>query len=161
MPGCGKSSIARALKARGVPTIDVDEGLCAWTHKETGTQVAWSPGSSEAWYAVHGWVCDVDALEKQVRENNTIVVVGLSSNQDEYLKFFDKTFVLHCRPETFIERINKRTDNDYGKHEAEQQRMLRWQKTFEEEMATRGALVLDAERPLEEIVTEVYSYLNL
>lgn len=158
--GSGKSSIARALRAKGITSIDVDEGLCHWENRHTGDTALWSPGGSEEWYSAHGWVCDADALAKHVQANKNIVVVGLSSNQDDYLKLFDKVFVLHCRPETFIDRINARTDNDYGKHEAEQQRMLGWQKTFEKEMKEKGAIMLDAERPLEEVVAEVYSYLD-
>ncbi len=153
--GSGKSSIVRALTARGVQAIDMDQGLCRWENRHTGGMAGWEPGRDEAWYASHGWMCDVPELGKILEENGDIVVVGISSNQEEYLARFDKVFVLHCAPETVIARLNARTDSDYGKHPAEQARLLAWQKSFEAEMVGKGALPLDAERPLEEVVDDI------
>lgn len=158
--GTGKSSIARALSARGVAAVDMDNGLCHWENRETGGMAGWEPGRSEEWYASHGWMCDTPALGSILDTSGDVVVVGISSNQEEYLARFDKVFVLHCAPETVIARLNARTDSDYGKHPAEQARLLAWQKSFEAEMVAKGALPLDADRPLEEVVADIEEALN-
>lgn len=153
--GSGKSSIVRALSAEGIAAVDMDLGLCHWENRETGGMAGWEPGRSEEWYASHGWMCDTPELENILDTNENIVVVGLSSNQEEYLARFDKVFILHCSPETVIARLNARTDSDYGKHPAEQARLLAWQKTFEAEMVAKGAIPLDADRPLAEVVADI------
>ncbi len=157
--GTGKSSIARELNARGVPAIDMDD-LCHWQHKPTGERTGWEPGKDDEWYEKHGWICSIESLQEFLTANDNAVALGLSSNQDEYLPFFDKVLILRSKPEVITERINKRTDNDYGKHPAEQGRILNWHKTFEKEMVDKGAIPLDADRELGEVVDEIVAHLG-
>ncbi len=112
---------------------------------------------SDEWYAVHGWRCDVEKLKQLLSEHNDIVVVGAAANQEEYLSLFDKIYFLQSTPETIIARINARTDNDFGKHPTEQVKLLDWQKTYAKEMEDKGAIELDAGRPLKEIVENISS----
>lgn len=137
----------------------MDQGLCHWENRETGGMAGWEPGRSEEWYASHGWMCNVPELGTLLKGHDTIVVVGISSNQEEYLKLFDKVFVLHSRPETIIKRLNERTDSVYGKHPAEQKRLLAWQKSFEAEMVQKGAVPLDGERPIGEVAADIIAAL--
>jgi thymidylate kinase len=120
----------------------------------------WEPGRSHEWYETHGWMCDIPQLETLLKENEHVVAAGLSSNQEEYIKLFDTVFVLHASPETVLSRIEARTDNPYGKHPAEQERLLGWHKSFEAEMVGKGAIPLDAERPLEEVVADIAARLK-
>jgi len=154
--GTGKTSIARELAARGIPTLDMDT-MCHRAHRETGEKVGWEPGKPEEWYAAHGWVCNVGGLEEFLSLHDTAVAVGLSSDQDEYLKLFDKVFVLYSHPEVIIERLNARKDNEYGKHPREQERLLKWHRAFEQEMETKGAIPINTERPLSETVEDILS----
>lgn len=112
---------------------------------------------SDEWYAVHGWRCDVEKLKQLLSEHNDVVVVGAAVNQEEYLPLFDKMYFLQGTPETIVARINARTDNDFGKHPTEQAKLLHWQKTYAKEMKHKGAIELDAGRPLEEIVESISS----
>jgi dephospho-CoA kinase len=158
--GSGKSSIVRALTARGVRAIDLDEGYCHWKHRASGEQVGWEPGSSDEWYDAHGWICSIDDLTEALEGSADVVVVGLSSNQEEYLPLFDKIIILHSEPETIVARINARTDNEYGKHPKEQQRLLNWRETYEKEMVAKGAILLDGERHIDEVVEDVLKFLT-
>lgn len=155
--GTGKSSVARALAEKGIRTIDIDDNLSQWINKNTGQSAEWQPGMSNEWYAVHGWRCDVAKLKQLLSENEDIVVVGAAVNQEEYLPLFDKIYFLHGTFETIVARINARTDNDFGKHPMEQTLLLGWQQTYAKEMESRGAIQLDAEKPLEEIVKIISS----
>jgi dephospho-CoA kinase len=105
-------------------------------------------------------MCDIPELKTLLSGSEDIVVAGLSSNQEEYLPLFDKVLVLHARPETLVARLISRTDNDYGKHPLEQQRLLNWHKSFEEEMVGRGAIPLDAEQSVEAMTEEVLKHLK-
>ena len=60
-----------------------------------------------------------------------IFVLGVISNQEDLAGLFDKTLLLQCEPEVFIERLNTRTNNDFGKYKDVQDHMLTWYKDFE------------------------------
>ena len=153
--GTGKSSIIKSLVSKGVNAIDIDDELCHWENKNTGERGDWKPDSSDEWHEAHVWLCDIEKLKEKLAEQKNVVVAGVASNQDDYLKLFDKVFVLHCSPKTAVSRIEARTDNEFGKHPAEQQRILSWQKDFEQEMIQKGAIPLDVGRPLENVVTDI------
>lgn len=146
--------MARALVAKGVAAIDMDE-LSHWENKQTAERVGWEPGSSDEWHEAHRWVVDIDQLKHELSRADDVVVAGHASNEDEYLKLFDKTFVLVCRPETIVQRIEQRTDNDFGKHPMEQQKILEWHKSFDSFIEAKGAVRLDGERPVGEIAEEI------
>ncbi len=157
--GTGKTSIARALMAQGVNAIDLDE-ISHWENKETGEVVTQERGASDEWNDAHSWLCDIPKLKEIISRTPDAVAVGHASNQDEYLPLFDKVFVLNGSPETIMRRIDQRTDNDFGKHPEELKRVLEWQKGFTQWMTGKGAGVIDCERPLDEVVSEVTSHLH-
>lgn len=156
--GVGKSTISRILNEKGIPSIDVDhvEGLCHWRNKETQEKAEWYPGISNEWYQAHGWICDKERLIDLMSEHkDTVVVVGCTSNQNEFIDLFDKVFILHCTPETFIKRINERTDNIYGKHESDQKRLLNWYKKYEDLLLNQGAIPINTDGDLNVIVDKI------
>jgi dephospho-CoA kinase len=158
--GTGKSTLVRELTARGVNAIDLDEGFCHWRKREDGGRVLWEPGRDDAWYDAHGWICEIASLKDALEEQEDAVVVGLSSNQDQYWKLFDRVYVLTASAETIIHRLNTRVDNEYGKHPREQKRLLAWHKTFEKEMIEKGAFPLDGERPVEDVADDIVAALS-
>ncbi len=156
LSGTGKSSVAKAFAAKGIPTVDIDMmGLCHWENIYTKERVDWEPGSSQEWHLSHAWMCDVDRLKELVSQNENVVVVGCASNQGEHLGLFDKVFVLHAEPETMLARIHARTDNPFGKDPAEQWRIFHRQKEFEDEMGQKGAVLVDANQSLEKVVSAI------
>ncbi len=156
--GVGKSTISRMLNEKGIPSIDLDkiEGLCNRRNKITGEKALWQPGTENDWYEDHGWICEKDRLIELMNEHkDTVVVVGYTSNQDEFIGLFDEVFILHCKPETFISRLNSREDSIFGKHEAEQKRLLNWYKTYEEMLLKQGAIPINTEDELDVIVNKI------
>lgn len=128
--GSGKSSLARTLRDKGVLAIDIDDGFAQWVNKDTKLPAEWKAGIGDEWYSVHGWTCDVEKIKQLLLENKDIVVVGAAVNQDEYLPLFDKIYFLDVQPDVMITRMKQRTDNDFGKHIVEQNRVIVWQQKY-------------------------------
>jgi len=161
--GVGKSSVSELLNERGIFSIDIDavKGLCHWRNKKTFEKAHWYSGIGEEWLEAHDWICDTEKLIQLLdQDKDIIVVVGNSSNQQGYLDLFDKVFILRCSPETFTDRINNRTNNDYGKHEIEQKRILSWYKNFEDRLIKQGAIPINTEESLDIIVDRIVGYIK-
>lgn len=160
LSGTGKTSVVEALLKKGIRAIDIDYELGYWENKHTNERAQWQSGKDDAWHKEHAWLCDIENLKAKLSEAEDIVVAGSADNQSDYLMLFDKVFVLQCRPEIYLARIEARTTNDFGKLPPEQRRLLNWQRTFEDEMLAKGAILLDAERPLEQVVEDILSHLK-
>ena len=153
--GVGKTSIGKELQSRGYTVLDIDLydlGLCLWKDKNTGEKVR-RKGEGKEWLDSHEWVCDGEKLKKLIQESaqDVIFAVGITSNQHEYLDFFDNVLLLKCSEETFLNRIESRTDNTYGKEKSEREQILRFYKKFEENLIKNNAIVIDAEKSVSEI----------
>ena len=156
--GVGKSSVSEVLNQKGIFSFDIDsvEGLCHWINKETFEKSDWHSGLGNEWHEAHEWICDKKKLIHLMnQQKDIVVVVGCASNQDEYLGLFNKVFLLHCIPETFVKRIDDRTNNDFGKHGIEKARILNWYKDFESKLIKQGAIPINTEEPLELVVEKI------
>jgi len=91
---------------------------------------------------------------------NVVVVVGLPSNRNEMLGLFDKVFLLHCKEETFLKRIDERASHDFGKHILDKQNILSWYKNFEEKMLGKGAIAINTEGSLDKVVEKVVKHIT-
>ena len=83
------------------------------------------------------------------------MIAGITSNQNEFLELFDKIFLLHCSPGTFIARLDTRENNEFAKEKSEQEHLLSWYKEFEEEMLKKGAVPINTERSITDIADEI------
>lgn len=158
--GTGKSSVALKLKEKGISVIDIDEvkGLCHWVHESTKEIHDWYSGIGSDFLDLHDYICDQEKLIKLINECKDIVVVfGLAGNQSEFLNLFDKVFLFHCDEKIFLERIRTRTNHDFGKHESEKKMILGWYRDLEKEMLEEGAIPINTDRPLVDVVDEVMS----
>ncbi len=116
--GTGKTTIAKELKKRGFYTVSIDEvdGLCSWIHQETGE----NDGGKEAEMSLefvdkHDWICDTEYLNNLLdKDVDSAFVLGMATNQDDFLHIFNKILFLQCSPETFCKRIENRTDKRNG-----------------------------------------------
>lgn len=162
--GTGKTTVARELEKRGFYAISIDEveGLCSWIHQETGQ----NDGGKETemtldFVDTHDWICDVEYLKELLnKERDVAFVLGMATNQDDFLHIFDKVLLLECSPETFCKRIEGRADNDFGKDKEVQQQILDRYKYYAEKMLSKGAISIDTDRPIDEVVDEVVRQAN-
>lgn len=156
--GTGKTTIAEELKKRGYHAISIDEtaGLCSWRNRETNEKFVGNATLNKEFIDTHKWICDIDLLKKYMQTNTEIVfVLGMSSNRDEIAGLFDKVLLLQCKPETFLHRLNTRTNNSHGRDESIQNHMLEWYEAFENKMLKNGAISINTDRPINEVVDEV------
>ncbi|MBI3335917.1 MAG: AAA family ATPase, partial [Candidatus Portnoybacteria bacterium] len=129
--GTGKSTLAKELNRLGIFAIDMDtvEGLCHWRNKKTGERTYYYSGIGRDWIEAHEWLCDIEKLKKLLKKDGLVAVLGLASNQDEYLNLFDKVFLLHCGEKTFLHRLNTRKGKDeFARDPSEQEHILSWYK---------------------------------
>jgi len=159
--GVGKSSVLEKLSDKDVFTIDADfvDGLTRWINKDTGEMSEWNPGMTNDWYRKHKYICDKEKLINLINSNSKdfVAVAGLFNNRNELWDLFDKVFLLQCKEETFLKRIKERTSHDFGKNILEQENILSWYQNFEREVLEEGAISINADRPLMEVVDEIYS----
>ncbi|MEK7140507.1 MAG: hypothetical protein AAB815_01855 [Patescibacteria group bacterium] len=108
------------------------------------------------WYKNHKYICDKERLVSLMNKHKGVIfVAGLPSNRRELLDLFDKVFLLQCREETFLKRLIERTSHDFGKHILEQKNLLSWYKDFVTDMLERGAISINTDRPLSEVVDDI------
>jgi len=159
--GTGKSAIAEELNKKGIYTIDIDSDefkLCYWKNKETKEAVYFEYGMGKDWMEAHGWYCDIEKLKKLLDvPKDIIVVVSITTNQNDYLNLFDKVFLLQCREEIFLERINIRTGNDFGKHPLEKEHILDFYRDFEKDLIEKGVIPINAEDSLDVVANNIIS----
>jgi shikimate kinase len=142
MSGTGKSTLIRALAARGYKAVDTDsDEWSEWTQADDGPDWIWREERIERLLATE----DVEAL----------FVSGCKTNQGKFYPRFDHVVLLSAPAPLIVERLAARTDNPYGKHPDELARVL-WHLETVEPLLRRGAsLEIDTRAPLEEVVERV------
>ena len=161
--GTGKSTVCRALAAKGYTTIGLDEmpGLSCWIHKQTREKLDKKADFSEEFLATYEWVCDMASLKELVAKKEGLVfIAGNVENVLECITFAGKSFVLICSPETFLKRINGREDNEYGKDEDARNFLLSYYQSDNKKCLEAGAIAVDAELPLEQVVENILDKCN-
>ncbi len=158
--GTGKSTVLKAIAAKGHQTIGLDElpGLSCWVHKETKEKLDKKADFSEEFLKTYEWVCDMDFLKMLVEgKEGKVFIAGNVENVLECIDYADKSFILICLPETFLKRIDEREGNDYGKDEDAKNFLLSYYQSDNQKCLEAGAMLIDAERPLDEVVEIILS----
>ncbi|MBU4124513.1 MAG: hypothetical protein KKI14_03560, partial [Nanoarchaeota archaeon] len=68
---------------------------------------------------------------------------------------FDKVFLLKANRKNTCERLTKRTSNDFGRTAEVQKWIFTWKKWWEDKMIKRGAIVINANRDIKEITSNI------
>lgn len=154
--GTGKSTLALALQAQGLPALDSDEvpDLSSWQDLETGktVQVDYSKPID---FDKLDWVWSPAVLERVLAEHEELFFCGNAANLWDFVDTFDVFFVFTIDTQTQRERLMSRTNNVYGKEPSVLAYTLAAQKQFEDRAINAGAVELDATLPTESIVRQV------
>lgn len=156
--GTGKTTIYEELIKRNYYAISLDEtdDLCYWVNRETKERIHGYFELNRDFTSQHQWICDIEYLKKLINLDKELVfVLGSASNQDQFINLFNKVILLQCKPMVFIERLNTRTNNDFGKHKTVQDHLLTWYKNFENKLIEGGAISINTDKQIGEVVDEV------
>lgn len=160
--GAGKSTIAHELAKKGVVTIDIDHvpGLCGWVHNETEEKVITDNPDTE-FMDSHDYKCDMNILKDMMKQDDKpVVVFGCVGDNHDFLPLFDEVLLMKCSPATTIQRLQTRNTNPFGTDIGVQKRILEWKKIFDEMMVDAGAVIIDAEQPIDAVTDDVMNYLR-
>jgi dephospho-CoA kinase len=142
MSGTGKSSALAELEKRGYRVIDTDSR-------------EWSEWTGEEWL----WREDRMA-ELLAQDGGTLFVSGCMSNQGKFYDRFDAVVLLSAPAEVILERVDRRTTNDYGKTSRERELILTHLETVEPLLRATATHELDASRPLAEVVDDLVAIVS-
>lgn len=156
--GTGKSTVCHGLEAIGVTAIDTDwDGFNHWVHNVTGEPVADPPYPTPAdWLDTHAWHIRPE-LVRALRDDSPGVtfLFGAVANENEVWDLFDRVGCLVADDETIRQRLTTRTTNAFGKHPADLDRVLEWNREHESSYRRVGATIIDGTRPVDEVVDDV------
>lgn len=158
--GTGKSTIVKNLNERGVFSLDLHDipNLFFWQDKETGEKVEYTPVDSKEWFETVDRLCDIPILKEILSQYEDVVVAGTTSgsNQEEFLSLFDKTILLQADPQILVHRMQTRINKSgYGKTKAEQDDNIEWQREFDLNILSYGAIPVNTEGEPNDVVDKI------
>ncbi len=157
--GSGKSAVCNELKKLGYKAYGIEDidGLFTMVDKTTGKIVYDHDNEDLESVKQHDWICDKNKLQRLVCNNPKGIVFycGIASNLDDLLPLFDKIFLLKVSPKILRERLGTRKSKDFGRTSEVQKWMLSWKKWWEDHMHEKGAIIINANRDLQEIATDI------
>ncbi len=133
MSGTGKSTLLAGLAAHGYATLDTDDD--GWT-------------LADARWDLPRMIAHLDAHE-------TIAVSGTVENQGELAHWFDHVVLLSAPLPVILERVARRTNNPYGRSEADRAEIAEYVLTVEPLLRRMATVELDATQPIESILAAV------
>lgn len=155
-PGSGKSTLTRELVRRGVRAIDTDlaDGLAAWMRPD-GTVVgdASLPVTPDLLqHHLWGWsAARVAAIAGELGPRG--VLLGIAMNQWDHVHLFETLVLLELDPGTQRERVAER-------HPLVRQQIDAGLPVLQAQMIERGAVRIDAARPLEQVADDLMEVLD-
>lgn len=159
--GAGKSTVCGELQARGFAAFDSDEGgLSLWHDNDTGTAFFKKLTTAERtpeFNARHTWKLMRPRVEElaALARTQPVFLCGSAANDIEVWDLIDIPVALVLDEETLRRRILTRTTNDFGKSDHEWASILRWQRGAQENYRRIGHVLVDATRPLDEVVEAI------
>ncbi|WP_109420724.1 AAA family ATPase [Mycobacteroides franklinii] len=133
MSGAGKSMLLQELARRGLRTVDTDYD--GWTL---------SDGS---------W--DAPRMAALLDEHSDVVVSGAVDNQVDFYDRFGDVVLLSVPLGVAIARVGSRTDNPYGRTEAERNEIAQNTREIEPLLRESATLELDGRLPVSELADRV------
>ena len=138
MSGTGKSSVIRALRARGFRAVDTDDGWCEPL-----------PDGRQRWRE--------DAIGQllDTEDGDVLFVAGCEENQVRFHPRFDLIILLSAPAGVLAERLASRTANSFGKAPGELARVLDDLQAVEPLLRKVATHEIRTTRPLADVVTEI------
>ena len=159
--GSGKTTIASELNRLGYDARNMDaiDGLCSWVNLSTGEpDPNFMRDSADSWVDKYDWLWDEERLKGLLRETSDTFFCGSSGNQAKFYPLFGRVILLEMDDKLIKERVLKNErDHSYGRMPGEMEAILGYYEDFQNKAKAFGAKVVDASRPVNEIINIVLS----
>lgn len=150
MSGTGKSTLLAELGRRGHRVVDTDDG--GWI---ADTPLPGGHGSEPLWREDR-----IDALLAEHSEG-ALFVAGCVLNQGKFYPRFDAIVLLSAPLDVILERVSSRETNNFGKLDAERQRIVHDVATVEPLLRAGATREIDTRAPLAAVADELESIAHL
>jgi hypothetical protein len=163
LSGTGKSAVLSELRARGYHARGVDEdGFAEWINNGSGLVDRMPEHDPDfdfhEWYRSHHWVLSARRIEQlsrvAARVGQPVFLCGVADRDDAVWHLFDKVVALVADLPTIERRIAGR-ENAFGQTAEEFADILCWYDGYEATYRELGAVIIDATRPLGEVVDQI------
>jgi len=163
VPGVGKSTVCEELRRRGFLARDTDApGMSGWIVLATGEWLETRVDARERdaeFSRDHEWAINMDEVlalaATAARTATNTFLCGSVANEDGIWDAASKVIHLQIDDDTMRRRLATRVTSDYGKSDGELKLCLEWNHRCADEDRARGATVIDATRPLDEVVGDI------
>lgn len=146
--GTGKSSALAELGRRGYRVVDTDDP--GWREYR-----AYADSSDEVRRGEWLWVEEMINGLLESDDGRSLFVQGCVRNQSKFYDRFDAVVLLSAPVDVILDRIARRTTNNYGKTPLEQAMILDDLARVEPLLRESCTHELDASRPLGEVVADL------
>lgn len=169
LSGSGKSTLRRELQSLGYEAHGVDEeGYADWVNRHTG-QIDAFPHDDlsldiHQWHANHDWVLSatrISELASQASGDQPVFLCGVASGDEQVWHKFHRVIALVIDESTLRQRVAQREGNEFGQRPEELAEILRWHAGYAVTARRRGAIVVDANQPVQEVVQRVLAAAGL
>jgi len=159
--GTGKSTIARELRRRGYAAYDTEEGFSYYIDKQTGERCAYPKEPTQEWYDSHERVFDEKVLMNLMKKHadEPLFICSITANQAKFYPQFDKLFLLTAPDDVITHRLGTRTNNYFGRHPLDLQRVIGRHQQFDDELKAVGAVPIDSTQPIEAVAEQILNHL--
>jgi dephospho-CoA kinase len=148
MSGTGKSSALAELGRRGYRVVDTDDP--GWREYREDVE-----SSDELHRGEWLWVEERITELLDSDDGRSLFVGACVRNQSKFYDRFDAVILLSAPPDVILDRIARRTTNDYGKIPLERAMILDDLAMIEPLLRKGCTHELDASRPLADIVADL------
>lgn len=158
--GTGKSTLAHELRRRGYAAYDTEEGFSYYADKQTGRRVERPHEPTQQWYGAHERVFDEKILMNLMKKHagEPLFICSITANQAKFYPQFDKLFLLSAPDDIITHRLGTRTNNYFGRHPLDLQRVIGRHQQFDDELKALGAVVIDSTQPIEAVADEILKH---
>jgi len=148
LSGTGKSSALAALGRRGYRVVDTDDP--GWREYRAHIEP-----SDELHRGEWRWVEEKMTTLLDRDDGRPLFVAGCVSNQSRFYDRFDAVVLLAAPADVMLDRVARRTTNDYGKSPLERAMILDDLAYIEPALRASCTHELDAGRPLDDVVRDL------
>jgi shikimate kinase len=129
MSGSGKTTVLDELRRRGLHTVDTDY---------------------DGWVLPDGtW--NESRMRQPLLDHRDLVVSGTVENQAQFYNRFSHVVLLSVPIDILMRRVSSRTNNPYGKTQAQREEIASYVRTVEPLLRRGATIELDGRRPVSDL----------